>query len=62
MLMEVMLKVWAYVLDVFKPINISTEELFNAVSSDPLKIFDTVKEVLKSTLKRLRTLKYITFT
>jgi len=55
--MEVVLKVWAYVLDMFKPLDISAKELFNIVSSDPLELFNIVKEVIKEYVKDIKNVK-----
>jgi len=52
------LKVFVYLLDVFIPLNISSEEVMNSFEKDNLKPFELVKDVVKRELGEIKEVRF----
>lgn len=48
------MSMWVYVFDEFKPIDIDISELFELAEGDPLKLFESVKEVLGDYVREIK--------
>jgi len=48
---------WVYVLDEFKPVNISANELLNLLKEDPLKVFEVIKNALAGFIRDAKSVK-----
>ena len=45
---------WVYVFDEFKPVDIDVGKLFELAEKDPLKLFESVREVLGDYIKEIK--------